>query len=87
MRGAIGVEAAQLDERRVVFAVLQSRQELAASRDDMGDLIDEAAVAEQHQYRVGERAAFDPEPDAFETRQIGDPHRDRGASTTVSAAK
>jgi|GEM_PF-5938700 len=77
MVSAISVETAQLDERRVVLAFLQARQKLTASRDNMGDLIDEATVAEQHQCRVGKRTAFDAEVDAFEVRQIGDPRRCR----------
>src|SRR5215471_7743914 len=44
----------------------------------MGDLISEATLLEQHQYRVSKRASFRPELQAFEACQICDPHRDRG---------
>ena len=75
MRSSVSVEAAQLDKCRVVLALLEAREELAAPWDDMGDLIDEAAIVEQHQHGVRERAAFDAELEAAKARQIGDPRR------------
>ena len=77
--GPVSVEAAQLDKGRVELALLKPRQKLAAPGDDMGDVIGEAAVAEQHQYRIGKRTAFDPDLDPLEARQTGDPRRNRGA--------
>ena len=71
MLEAVRVEAVDGDKRRREVACLKPRQKLAASRDHMRDVGNEAAVLDSHEDRVCERAAFDAEFHAFEISKPG----------------
>jgi len=58
---AVGVKAVNGDQRRLVVARLEPRQQFATPRHHVRDGGDEAAVLDGHEDRVGKRAAFDAE--------------------------
>src|SRR3954469_13075541 len=72
VRGAMGVEAAEVDQRRVIVAAGKCTEEIIAAGEEMCDVVDQAPFVEVHEDRIAERAALDDEAQAREIADIAD---------------
>src|SRR5260370_14618588 len=59
MRGAVGVEPAQVEQGRIEVAAVGGAEQVVAARDQMRDVVDQPSLVERHQDGVAERSAFD----------------------------
>src|SRR5258708_12578191 len=59
MGGAVGIEAAQVEQRCIKIAALERTEQIVPAGDYMRDVVDQSPVAERHQNGIGERPAFD----------------------------
>ena len=72
MRGAVGVEPAQVEQGRVKVAAVERAEQIAAAGDQMGDVVDQPSLVEGHQDGVAERSAFDRNAKSGEIADAGD---------------
>src|SRR3954468_11570061 len=59
MGGAVGIQAAQVEQCCIEFAAIERAEQVVPSGDQMRNVVDQASVFECHQDRVAKRAAFD----------------------------